>query len=89
MRFPLAAVYKRYDFYLSAFVALSKRYLFLIYIHIRYINHPPSIIYHPSSTLLAYLDTNALVVETVWVARLGVGFYIHIYIHICGMDAYI
>ena len=32
----------------------------------------PSTIHHPPSTILAYLDTNAHVVETVWVARMGV-----------------
>ena len=32
-----------------------------------------SSIHHPPFTILAYLDTNAHVVETVWVARMGVG----------------
>ena len=61
----------------------------------RYIIIPPSTIHHPPSTTLAYLDTNAHVVETVWVARMGVGYiyiykmriyiymYIYIYIYVC------
>ena len=40
-----------------------------------------STIHHPPSTILAYLDTNAHVVETVWVARMGVG-SIYIYIQL-------
>ena len=39
-------------------------------------------IHHLPSSILAYLDTNALVVETVWVARLGtegVGLYIYMW----------